>query len=163
MKAEELRRHGISTLAREHEEMRDSLARAMNEPGLVGQAASRVAQLCLPHFDVEERSVFPAFAIMHEVILKNLHPEKVRILPLLEQFNRAHDFLAQQHKAMVAAIEALSEAAREGRNEEIAEFARRLRDHERLESEVLYPTVRMIGRFLDEVLPSALDSTSSAR
>ena len=126
------------------------------EPGLVGEAASRVAQLCLQHFDVEERSVFPAFALIHEVILANLHPEKVRILPLIEQFNRAHDVLARQHKAMVEAVEALWEAAYEDGNTEVAEFARRLRKHERLESEVLYPAVLMIGKFLQEILPEPL-------
>ena len=156
MKAAESHKHSISALAQDHEEIRDGLARATREPGLLGEAASRVPQLCLQHFDVEERSVFPAFAIIHEVILENLDPEKVRILPLIEQFNRAHDVLARQHKAMAAAIEALWQAAYEEGNEEIAEFARRLRNHERLESEVLYPTVLMIGKFLQELTPAPL-------
>ncbi len=152
----ELRRHTIPALAQEHKEMRDGLARAMLQPGLVGEIAGRVAKLCLPHFAAEERTVFPAFTVMHQAILDDVGPVALRILPLIDDLSAHHDDLKRQRQAITSAIGALWEAAYEEGNEEITAFARRLRNHERLESEVLYPTVMMIGRCLKECLPSAL-------
>ncbi len=152
----ELRRHAIPALVREHNEMRDGLARAMMQPGPVGEIAGRVAKLCLARFAAEERTVFPAFTVMHQAILDDVRPVALRILPLIDELSAHHDDLTRQHRAFTSAIEALWEAAYEDGNEEITEFARRLRNHERLESEVLYPTVMMIGRCLKAFLPSAL-------
>jgi len=49
-----------------HDEMRAELVRATSVPGRIGEAASRVAELCLPHFGREEETVYPVFGMMSE-------------------------------------------------------------------------------------------------
>ena len=50
-----------------HDEVRAELVRATSMPGRIGEAAGRVAGLCLPHFAREEEIVFPAFALLREL------------------------------------------------------------------------------------------------
>jgi hypothetical protein len=55
---------------------------------------------------------------------------------------------------IASAIEDLLQAAHKEKNREVAEFAYNLRVHERIEDEVIYPTVVLIGRYLQEKLAS---------
>ena len=49
-----------------HDEVRAGLVRATMGHGPITQAAKRVAQLCLPHFAWEERTVFPVLGLLPE-------------------------------------------------------------------------------------------------
>ena len=52
----------------------------------------------------------------------------------------------------MAAIEDLLQAAHKEKNREFAEFAYTMRVHEKTEDEVIYPTVILIGKYLQEKL-----------
>ena len=54
----------------------------------------------------------------------------------------------------MSAIEDLLQAAYKEKNREIAEFAYNMRIHERVEDEVIYPTVVLIGTYLQEKRPN---------
>ena len=53
----------------DHDEIRAELARATMESDPIGKAAMRVARYCLPHFEHEEKTVFPAFGLLHDLAL----------------------------------------------------------------------------------------------
>src|SRR5476651_1703466 len=141
-------------LLRGHDEARAELVRATMEGGRIAKAAKRVAQLCLPHFEHEERSVFPVLALLPYLERGNLRPEMMDVMPLISDFRAKHDTLNDHHQSILAAIEDLLQAAHMEKNREFAEFAYNMRIHERVEDEVIYPTVVLIGTYLQEKRPN---------
>jgi hypothetical protein len=141
-----------NALLRGHDEARAALVRATMEGGRIAKAAKRVAELCLPHFEHEEKSVFPVLALLPYLEQGNLRPEMMDVMPLIFDFRAKHDAINDHHQLIVSAIEDLLQAAHKEKNREFAEFAYNLRVHERIEDEVIYPTVILIGRYLQEKL-----------
>jgi hypothetical protein len=141
-------------LLRGHDEARAELVRATMEGGRIAKAAKRVAQLCLPHFEHEEKSVFPVLALLPYLERGNLRPEMMDVMPLISDFKAKHDALNEHHQSILAAIEALLQAAHKEKNREFAELAYNMRVHERVEDEVIYPTVVLIGKYLQEKRPN---------
>lgn len=135
-----------------HNEVRAELVRATSMPGRIGEAAGRVAGLCLPHFEREEEAVFPVFGVLRDVASGNVRPEMAEVLPLVSAFSARHDALSAQHQSIESAIHALLLAAYKEDNRELVEFVYGLRMHERLEEEVIYPTVLLIGKYVQERL-----------
>jgi hypothetical protein len=135
-----------------HDDVRAELVRATSVPGRIGEAAERVAGLCLPHFAREEEFMFPVFGVLRELASGEVRPEMAEILPLVSTFSAWHDALDAQHQSIRSAIQALLLAAHREDNREVAEFAYCLRVHERLEDEVIYPMVPLIGRYVQEKL-----------
>ena len=135
-----------------HDEVRAEFVRATSVPGRIGEAAERVAELCLPHFEREEETVFPVFGILHDLASGEFRPEMAEVLPLISDFSAKHRALDEQHQAIGSAVWALLVAAHKEDNREIAEFAYCLRSHERLEHEILYPTVFLIREYVQQRL-----------
>ena len=98
-------------LLRDHDEARAEIARARMEGGRIAKAAKRVAELCLPHFEEEEKRVFPVLALLPDLKRGNLRPEMMDVLPLISDFKERHEALHEHHRSITSAIEALLEAA----------------------------------------------------
>ena len=139
-------------LLRGHDEARAELVRATMEGGRIAKAGKRLAQLCLPHFEHEEKSVFPVLALLPYLQQGNLRPEMLDVMPVIHDFRAKHDTIDEHHQSIVAAIEELLQAAHKEKNREFADFAYTMRIHEKVEDEVIYPTVILIGRYLHEKL-----------
>jgi hemerythrin superfamily protein len=135
-----------------HDEIRAELVRATIEPGAVGEAAKRVARLCLPHFEQEEKAVFPVFGLLNDVASGDVRPEMAAVLPLISRFSAWYDTLGNHHQSIVSAVNELLDAAHKEDNREMADFAYNLRAHERIEDEVIYPTVMLIGNYVRDKL-----------
>jgi hypothetical protein len=135
-----------------HDEVRAELVRATTTPGPIGEAAERVADLCLPHFEREEEIVFPVFGLLRELACGSVRPEMAEVLPLVSAFSAWQVTLCNQHQLIASAIHALLLAAHKEKNREFAEFAYNLRVHERMEDEVIYPMVPLIGKYVQERL-----------
>ncbi len=86
------------------------------------------------------------------MVLDQWRPEMSQIAPLIVHFSQHPDDLIHQHQKIIAAIENLWEAAYEDGTGENANFARHLTSHERMEDEVLYPALILIGEYLQEKL-----------
>ena len=139
-------------LLRGHDEARAELVRATMEGGRIAKAGKRVAELCLPHFEHEEKGVFPVLALLPYLEQGNLRPEMLDVMPLIHNYRAKHDAIDDHHQLIVSAIENLLQASQKERNREVAEFAHNLRLHEKIEDEVIYPTVVLIGKYLQEKL-----------
>ena len=118
--------------------------------GRIAKAAKRVAELCLPHFEHEEKTVFPVLALLPYLEQGNLRPEMLDVMPLIFNFRAKHDAINDHHQLIVSAIEELLKAAHKEKNREFAEFAYNMRVHEKVEDEVIYPAVVLIGKYLQE-------------
>ena len=141
-------------LQRGHDEARAELVRASLEGGRIAKAGKRLAELCLPHFEHEEETVFPVLALLPYLEQGNLRPEMLDVMPRIYKFRAKHDAINDHHQLIVSAIENLLKAAQKEKNREVAEFAYNLRVHERIEDEVIYPAVVLIGKYLQEKLAS---------
>lgn len=139
---------GPRALRSSHDEARAELARAMMEGGPIAKAATRAAELLLPHFQHEEKSVFPVLALLPHLAPSNLRPAMMEVMPLISDFSAQRDALNDHHQLILAAIEDLLQAAQRQNNGEFAELAYNLRVHERIEEEVIFPTVVLIGNYL---------------
>jgi hypothetical protein len=139
-------------LLRGHDEARAELVRASMEGGRIAKASKRVAELCLPHFEHEEKGVFPVLALLPYLEQGNLRPEMMDVMPLIHKYRAKHDKINDHHQLIAFAIEDLLQAAQKEKNREVAKFAHNLRVHERIEDEVIYPTVVLIGKYLQEKL-----------
>lgn len=133
-----------------HDEARAELARAMMEGGPIAKAATRVAEFCLPHFEHEEKSVFPVLALLPYVTARDRRPRMMEVITLISDFGAQRHRLDDHHQLILAAIEVLLQAAQRQNSREFAEFAYNLRVHERIEEEVIFPTVILIGNYLQD-------------
>jgi len=133
-----------------HDEARAEFVRATMEGGLIAKAAKRVADLCLPHFEHEEESVFPVLALLPHLHPTNLRPEMMEVMPVISKFRSSHDAMNDHHQSILAAIDGLLQAAHKEKNREFADFSHNLRVHEWIEDAVIYPTVDLIGDYLQE-------------
>lgn len=147
-----LKRVVPNALRRAHDEARAQLVWANMERDSIAVAAKRVAKLCLPHFEYEEKTIFPVLALLPYLERGELRPEMMDVMPLIADFSASHDALDDHHQSIVSAIEALGQVARKEKNRVFAEVAYNLRVHERVEDEVIYPMVVVIGKYLEEKL-----------
>ena len=136
-----------------HDEARAKLDRATIGNSPIAEAANRVAQMCLPHFEREEKAVFPVLAFLPDLTKGILRPEMEDVLPLISDFRARHDALDAQHQSILSSVDELLRAAEREKNREFAEFAHSLKVHERIEDEVIYPTVLLISNYLRVVAP----------
>ena len=130
----------------EHEILRAELIRWAREPGRIGKAAERVLRLCDTHFARDEDNLFRAFGMLHDIASDRAWPDVAAVAKIVAQFGTLHGAMHGQHQTINAAIENLLQ---QGRNEEIrelADLASMLRQHEKTEDDVVYPTVLEIGR-----------------
>lgn len=135
-----------------HDEIRAEFVRAMSVPGLIGGAAGRVAELCLPHFEREEEAAYPVFGMLREFASGEVRPQWASVLLLVSEFKQSHDSLDEAHQLISPAIHDLLLAAYKEDNREMVEFSYNLRAHERMEDQVIFPTVLLIGNYVEQQL-----------
>ena len=133
-----------------HDEARAEFLRATTQGGRIAVAATRLSQICLPHFLREEKFVFPILGLLPELTRDSVRSEMAELLPLISNIDAKHDVLDNQHQSIHSAIGALLEASHREKNREFAEFAHKMLIHEKVEDEVIYPAVVVIGNYLRE-------------
>jgi hypothetical protein len=133
-----------------HDELRARLVIMMIGGGPIMVAAKRLAELCLPHFVWEERTIFPVLNLLPDLALGNRHPQIIRMLPLINEFNRRQAELASNHMLIMSAIELLRKVAERTKNGDCENFVLALKIHEELEDAIVYPLVRLIGQHLHQ-------------
>ena len=149
------------TLRIEHNAIRAALVSASAEPGPIGKAAKRAARRCRAHFEQEERIVFPLFGLLNRLASDDLHPDMADLQSQFSEFCAAQ--LGTQQQTFDAAIEALLQLARTDEGGKFVALVDLLERHERLENEVVYPTVILMGKYLhlSRAQPSAPQAASA--
>lgn len=141
-----------AALRQGHDQLRAELVRAADESGRIASAAKRVAALCLPHFEHEEVAVFPIFGVLDDLMVGDVRPEMVEILPMISAFRARQEAMEGHHQKIASAVSDLMHAAQSAKSTEFAELAYGLRIHERLEDELIYPSAILIGKYVSERL-----------
>jgi hemerythrin superfamily protein len=136
------------SLRSEHEELHAELMKATNEGGKVGEAAQAVARVLHPHFLKEEEYALPPLGLLSPLTEGRV---TTHLQAALEMTNRLKDDLGQmfeEHKAIVAQLENLTDASRKEKKSAYIRFAEKLVLHAQMEEEVLYPAAILIGEYL---------------
>lgn len=138
----------ISALEAEHNELHVQLERVIQLGGAVGAAATRVAEALHAHFGSEERHAMPPLALLPALAAGQLTPEMSGMVTLTETLKTELPQMLAEHRAIVAALDQLTVAARLENSAEAVAFADKLRLHAQQEEEILYPAAILVGEYL---------------
>jgi hypothetical protein len=135
-------------LTSEHHQLHEMLARATGEPGALGAAAKRVADLLHPHFVKEELFALPPLSLLPRLARGEVTADMKEALSLTERLERELPGMLEDHRAIVAALDGLLARSREAGKLEYAEFALDLIRHAQFEEQLLYPAAIVAGRLI---------------
>jgi hypothetical protein len=138
----------VSALEVEHQDLHAQLERVIQAGGEVGASATRVAEALHAHFVGEERYALPPLALLPALAAGRVAPEMGSIVALTETLKAELPQMLAEHRAIVAALDALSEAARRDGSAEALAFAQKLRLHAQTEEELLYPAAILVGEYV---------------
>lgn len=139
----------------EHEKLHETLRAATQQPGELGVAAVRVAELMHPHFLKEEEYALPPLGLLRHVAQGVVTPGMSDVLALTDRLKADLSQMLAEHQLIVAALEKLSAAAHDAGRTEYVEFAEALKLHAQTEEEVTYPAAILIGEYVRKTPDSA--------
>lgn len=132
-------------LAVEHERLHETLKRATEESGRTGDAAERVVEVLLPHFQRENEIALPPLSLLGPLAYGQMPADPGRVLRLTDELEHELPRMLEEHEAIIEALEGLRAAAeREGKGEYVA-FAEEMILHAQTEELVLYPAAILVG------------------
>ncbi len=135
-------------LKREHEELHDVLRKATNERGATGDAARALAKLMHPHFIKEDAYALPPLGLLPQIAKGTVTPDMAEVLKLTDNLKQDLDEMLAEHKTIIAALNALAEAARRENKPEYVTFAQKLMAHAQTEELVMYPAALLVGSYV---------------
>lgn len=135
-------------LKREHEELHEQLRMATRAGGAVGEAAKALATLMHPHFVKEDEYALPPLGLLPVLATGSVTPEMAAVLKLTDTLKQELGAMLTEHKAIVAALQVLADAARRENKPEYVAFADKLVLHAQTEEQVMYPAAVLIGEYL---------------
>jgi hypothetical protein len=135
-------------LRMEDRHLREDLARALADPGAVGTAAREIERTLLPHLEHREQAVFRPLGLLNGLARDESGFDATQAIALTDQIERELPQLVAEHRALYEAVKRLTDAATRERKPQFLDLSDRLWVHIRLEEEVLYPSVVLVGRYL---------------
>jgi hypothetical protein len=132
----------------EHHELHVELEKATMGTGKVAVAAQAVAKVLHEHFEKEEAYALPPLGLLPALARGEIRPEMDQVLAMTGQLKAELPQMLEEHKAIVAALEDLAEAARSENRPEVEAFTEKLKLHAQTEEEVSYPTSILVGEYL---------------
>ena len=130
----------LAALRRDHEEVRARLLGTTGKPLPVSEAAARLAEVCVPHFELEEKTIYAALDLLHQAATAGeVQPDLAEKLKQVAQFSRQQRFFGAEHRCILPAVDALFEAADKECDTGLVEVAYLLRKHEETEEELDLP------------------------
>jgi hypothetical protein len=145
------------SLHEEHQELRHFLAKAAREEAELGEAARLVARLLEGHMEKEEKFALPPLQVLPALARGKFKPQMADLLAQTDWLKAHLSEMISEHHAILAGLERLMAAARAADRFEYVEFAEKLIHHARMEEEVLYPAVIVLGEYLKLKLEATLE------
>jgi len=135
------------SLKEEHAELHAELVAATKAGGRISDAAKSVAQVLHPHF-VKEEYAMPPLGLLQMLAEGKLPNDVPAAIAMADRLKKDLSHMLHEHKAVIAALHKLMEAAENERKPEYVHFAEKLKLHAQTEEEVLYPTAILVGEYL---------------
>ena len=136
------------SLAAEHTQLHEELARALKVGGRTAAEARKVEKLLQAHFRKEEQFALPPLAVLADLASGKLPPNAAEIIGMSTALQDQMPAMLAEHEAIGKALERLHAAAREEHRQEAASFAEHLKAHARQEEEIHYPAAILAGQYL---------------
>jgi hypothetical protein len=136
----------------EHDELHADLAKATKAGGQTGEAAKAVAKVLHHHFVKEEEYALPPLGLLIALSEGKFEPGMADVLKMTEQLEAELPTMLSEHKAIVAALMTLVDAAKAENQPDVVHFAEKLMLHAQTEEQVSYPTTLLIGRYVKSKL-----------
>ncbi len=136
------------SIASEHRELHETLARAAKESNEVGSAARELERVLTPHFKREEEIATPPLGLLPTLAKGSATSDMRAVLPMTQALERELPQMLSEHEAIKAAVGRLRLAALRTRQPEYVRFADNLAGHARQEEEILYPAAVLVGRYV---------------
>jgi len=137
------------SLKAEHEELHHELAAATRLPGRLGELARTVAVVLEPHFVKEEEFALPPLSALGDLALGKIPDRLEKVRAMAGRLEMELGGMAEEHRAIVSALERFAEVAREEGRVDLVRFVEKLKHHAALEEEVLYPAAVLVGKYLE--------------
>lgn len=137
------------SLKAEHAELHQELANAIGAGGKVAETAKVVGELLDAHFVKEEEYALPPLGLLSSLAEGEVTPEMRKAIAMSNKLKADLPHMLQEHKAIVAALNNLIDAAKQENKPKHAQFAEKLTLHAQNEEEVLYPAAIIVGEYLN--------------
>lgn len=132
----------------EHEELHEDLRKATKMRGQIGKTARHVAQLLHPHFERENELALPVIGVARELAEGKTSSDFTKALELADKFKLEYEKMLGEHVEIVKALDELEKAAQKSKKRDVIQFTRKLKLHAKIEEDLTYPAVLMIGKLL---------------
>ena len=141
------------SLAAEHRDLHEVLARATKESGELGRAAEELEKALAPHFKREEEIATPPLGLLPKLAREQATAGMRAVLLMTDALERELPQMLREHDGIRAAVTRFrAEAAKAGRDEYVR-FSDGLAAHAREEEEILYPAAVLVGRYVKQTAP----------
>lgn len=137
------------SLKAEHDELHAQLAGTIGAGGATGEAAVKVAEALAPHFLKEEEFALPPLGLLPDLSEGMILPEMEAAAAMAHRLKADLGQMLSEHKQIVTALKALTEAANSEGKVGAMHFAEKLMLHAQTEEEVLYPASILVGEYLN--------------
>jgi hypothetical protein len=137
-----------TVLTMEHEAIREELGRATHAGGRTGEAAWQVTRVLFPHIYREEQFAIPPLLLLPRLAAGEFTRDMEEILAQTEVLKTELPRMLEEHKAIVAALQKLLQAATAERLVGYARLAQKLILHAQTEEELLYPASILVGEYV---------------
>jgi hypothetical protein len=141
------------SIATEHRELHEVLARAVAEGGEIGAAAGELEHALAPHFKREEEIATPPLSLLPALARGDATAEMRSVLPMTNALERELPQMLQEHDAIRRAVAQFRAAAERHGQQDYVRFADNLAAHAQQEEELLYPAAILVGRHVARTAP----------
>lgn len=141
------------SIAVEHQELHETLARASKEADGIGAAARELERALAPHFEREEEIATPPLGLLPALAQGAATSEMRAVLPMTDALERELPQMLREHQAIREAARKFRSAAERGGRQDYVRFADELASHARQEEEILYPAAVLVGRYVARAAP----------
>ena len=141
------------SIASEHRELHEVLARAAAEGGEMATAAGALEAALAPHFKREEEIASPPLGLLPILAQAEATAEMRSVLPLTSALESELPQMLREHDAIRSATARFRATAERLGMEDYVRFADTLAAHARQEEEILYPAAILVGRYVARTAP----------
>ena len=141
------------SIAMEHRELHEALARAAAEGGDMATAAGALEAVLAPHFEREEQIATPPLGLLPALARGDATAEMRSVLPMTDALERELAQMLREHGSIREAVTQFRGTAERNGKEEYVRFADNLAAHAREEEELLYPAAILVGRYVERTAP----------
>jgi hypothetical protein len=142
------------SIATEHRELHEVLARAAQGSGELGRTARDLEKALGPHFRREEEIATPPLGLLPALAAGNATTDMRAVLPMTTALERELPQMLREHGAIRSAVRKFRAAAVAAKRAEYVRFSDHLAAHAKQEEEILYPAAVLVGRYVARTAPA---------